>query len=234
METKTFMAIGGHVGDMELTVGGVLSTLSLSGHRIVTVALTAGEKGNPPHLTTDEYRKQKIDEAAAFATMLGGISEVLPYDDGLLPVDDTVKFQVADLIRKYKPVRIFTHWQNSFHKDHKACNQIVKDAQFYAALPGFQRELPPHYAGGPYYAENWEDATDFQPYALYKIPREGFELWQKAIQTQWFAINSKDFKYYEYYCSLKAARGKLARSDYAEAFDLDPHHKTIVIDTQKL
>lgn len=142
METKTFMAIGGHVGDMELTVGGVLSTLSLSGHRIVTVALTAGEKGNPPHLTTDEYRKQKIDEAAAFATMLGGISEVLPYDDGLLPVDDTVKFQVADLIRKYKPVRIFTHWQNSFHKDHKACNQIVKDAQFYAAPPWLPARTP--------------------------------------------------------------------------------------------
>lgn len=44
------MAIGGHIGDMELTAGGTLATMALEGHRIITVALTAGEKGNPPHL----------------------------------------------------------------------------------------------------------------------------------------------------------------------------------------
>ena len=42
------MAIGGHIGDAELTCGGVLASLSLEGYKTVTVALTGGEKGNPP------------------------------------------------------------------------------------------------------------------------------------------------------------------------------------------
>ena len=41
---KTIMAIGGHIGDMELTCGGTLATMSLEGHKIVIVALTGGEK----------------------------------------------------------------------------------------------------------------------------------------------------------------------------------------------
>ena len=43
---KVIMAIGGHVGDAELTCGGVLATASLRGSRIVTVAMTGGERGN--------------------------------------------------------------------------------------------------------------------------------------------------------------------------------------------
>ncbi len=39
------MAIGGHIGDMELTAGGVLATASLKGDKIITVALTGGERG---------------------------------------------------------------------------------------------------------------------------------------------------------------------------------------------
>ena len=34
---------------------------------------------------------------------------------------------------------------------------ITLKAQFYAGLKSIERELPGHYAQGPYYAENWED-----------------------------------------------------------------------------
>lgn len=73
MESKrVIMAIGGHIGDMELTAGGTLATMALEGHHIITVALTAGERGNPAHLTDQEYRVQKIEEATKFAKRLGG------------------------------------------------------------------------------------------------------------------------------------------------------------------
>src|SRR5690554_5485676 len=100
---KTIMAIGAHIGDMELTAGGVLASMSLEGHKIITVALTSGEKGNPKDMDIESYRKQKQKEASAFTKMLNGISIVLPYDDGTLQNNDTIKFEVADLIRKYKP-----------------------------------------------------------------------------------------------------------------------------------
>ena len=105
---KEIMAIGGHIGDAELTCGGVLATASLRGDHIVTVALTGGERGNPPHMTVEEYRKQKIQEAETFAKMLGGEAVVFPYVDGELPEDDAVKFMLCDVIRKYKPCLLYT------------------------------------------------------------------------------------------------------------------------------
>lgn len=82
---KTVMAIGGHIGDAELTCGGVLATLSLKGYKIVTVAMTGGERGNPPNMSVSEYREQKVKEAEKFAKILGGEAVVLPYADGELP-----------------------------------------------------------------------------------------------------------------------------------------------------
>lgn len=226
---KTVMAIGAHIGDMELTTGGVLSSMVIQGHKIVTVALTAGEKGNPPEIPVGQYRNQKIAEAQAFAQILGGVSEVLPYSDGELPDNDEVKYLLCDIIRKYKPDVLLTHWKNSMHKDHEAAYRIVKDAQFYAGLPGFVRELPAHYAKGPYYAENWEDSPEFQPYVYTEVTQEGFVLWEKAIQTQWFALNSKSFRYRDYYASLMVVRGCEARKQYAQAFNVDSENKRVIL-----
>lgn len=228
---KVIMAIGGHVGDAELTAGGVLASMSLLGHKIITVALTGGEKGNPPHIELEDYRVQKEKEAKEFADMLNGISVVLPYKDGELPDNEEVRFKVADLIRKYKPNVLITHWKNSMHKDHILTHKIVKDAQFYAGIPGFKRKDAPHFAAGPFYAENWEDAEGFHPYYYVKVSEEGFKLWQKAIEKHWFAVNSKSFKYKEYYEALMAVRGKEARTLYAVAFDVDYTSKKIIKET---
>lgn len=225
---KTIMAIGGHIGDMELTCGGTLATMSLEGHKIVIVALTGGEKGNSPHLSVKEYRKQKESEAVSFAEMLGGISIVLPYNDGELLTNDKVKFEVAKLIREHKPDVLITHWKNSMHKDHEATYHIVKDAQFYAGIKGFETDLPPHYASGPYYAENWEDPIDFKPYVYVNVSEAGYKLWQKAIDTHWFAIHSKSFQYKRYYEALMIVRGCEARTQYAEAFNVEELTKKVI------
>ena len=69
---KTIMAIGGHIGDAELTCGGILATMALKGYKVITVALTGGERGNPPHLSVEQYREQKLKEADAFVKHLEG------------------------------------------------------------------------------------------------------------------------------------------------------------------
>lgn len=232
MERKqvTIMAIGGHVGDMELTAGGVLAKHSIMGDKIITVALTAGEKGNPPHMTPEEYRVQKVEEANQFASMLNGEAIVLPYKDGELPDTDKVRYEVCDLIRKHKPNILITHWKNSMHKDHALTHRIVVDAQFYAGVAGFQREDSPHYAAGPYFAENWEDPTEFKPYIFIDIT-EGYELWKKAVSTHWFVTGSKSFKYLEYYDHLSFVRGAECRKPRAQAFAIDPIQMKIVKDS---
>ena len=226
--SKTIMAIGAHIGDMELTAGGVLASMSLEGHKIITVALTSGEKGNPKDIDVETYRMQKQKEAKTFADMLGGLAIVLPYDDGTLQNNDQIKFEVADIIREFKPDVLITHWKNSMHKDHETTHFIVKDAQFYAGIKGFEREHPAHYAGGPYYAENWEDPEGFNPYVYVKVSEEGYRLWQQAISSHWFALHSPSFKYKIYYESLMSVRGKEARTTYAQAFDVSPLSKKII------
>lgn len=222
---KIIMAIGGHIGDMELTAGGVLATAALEGAKIITVALTAGERGNPSNMTVGDYRRQKEGEAKAFAEMLGGEAIVFPYCDGELPVNDDVAFMLCDIIRQYKPNILITHWKNSMHKDHIATHEIVKKAQFYAGLKSIERALPGHYADGPYYAENWEDAEGFTPYIYSEVSEEGFALWEKAIQTQWFALNSTSFKYKDYYANLMRTRGIFIRKQYAQGFEIDGYKK---------
>ena len=82
---------------------------------------------------------------------------------------------------------------------------------------------------GPYYAENWEDPEEFHRYIYLEVSEEGFQLWDKAIQEHWFVMNSKDFRYYEYYKHLKAMRGIEAKCKYAECFNIDDYKKKVVI-----
>ena len=225
--SKTILAVGAHIGDMELTCGALLAANAVHGGRSVTLALTAGEKGAPAGADVAEYRKSKIAEAEAFAAELGGEAIVLGYPDGLLPDNDEARFAVCDVIRRVKPDILITHHSHSMHKDHAACHRIVEDARFYAGIAGFERELPAHFARTLYFAENWEDAVDFQPY-VYLDVTEGYELWKEAITAHWFAVHSKSFPYMEYYDPLSRVRGIEARTGRAECFMIpDENHRLV-------
>lgn len=223
--SKTLMAIGGHVGDAELTAGLILATEALKGSKIVTVALTGGERGAPQGVDISEYRKQKENEAKKFADLLGGEAIVFPIADCELTEDQAIVYQVAALIRKYRPNYIFTHWRNSMHKDHVKTHRIVMEAQLIAALDmGDKLDGEPIYAP-VYFPENWEDAEDFKPYIYVKCSEAGYELWKKGLQEHWFVMHSKDFRYYDYYTHLAVVRGCLAKSKYGVALNILPHQK---------
>ncbi|WMT40624.1 PIG-L family deacetylase [Paenibacillus sp. D2_2] len=214
----TILAIGGHVGDMELTAGGVLASHSLMGDRVVTLALTAGERGVPAGQDMQEYREQKVREAKVFADMLGGESMVFDIPDGELSDSEDMRFRVCDVIRRVKPDIIITHFKNSMHKDHRTTHSIVNDARFFAGLASMQRQEPAHFASRLYYAENWEDAVDYKPYIYLDFDQEAYDLWVKAVSQHWFVTGSKSFPYLEYYKHLSRVRGIEARKTYAETF----------------
>lgn len=224
---KTILAIGGHIGDMELTAGGIMATNAVRGGKNIIMALTAGERGNPPHMTIQEYRKQKIEEANKFAEMVNGEAIVLKYADGELPNNDEVINQVVDVIVKYKPNVIVTHWQSTMHRDHNNTHLIVQEAQFRAGVVG--NKNGERFYAPLYFCENWEDSDNFTPYVYVDIT-EGFELWKKAIQTHWFIMNSSDFKYFDYYTSLARCRGALMKKGYAECFSVLDRQKKIFKD----
>lgn len=224
---KTILAIGGHIGDMELTAGGIMATNAIRGGKNITLALTAGERGNPAHMSVAEYRVQKIKEAESFAKLVNGEALVLKYADGELPNNDEVVNEVVEIIVKYKPNVIVTHWQSTMHRDHHNTHLIVQEAQFRAGVVG-NKDGVRHYAP-VYFCENWEDSDNFVPYVYVDIT-EGYELWKKAIETHWFIMNSKDFKYYDYYTSLARCRGALMKKQYAECFAVHDRQKKIFKD----
>ena len=222
------MAIGAHTGDAQLTCGKTLARHSLLGDRITTLDVTAGERGAPAGMETDAFRLVNLKGAAEFASMLNGQSIVLNHRDGEVPENEDIKFELCDLIRRHKPDVVMTHWSNSMHKDHMTVHRLVNDAIFYAALPTIERELPAHYARGPYYAENWEDSHGFVPY-IYVDVTEGYNLWHEAVQKLWLTNNSPWFKYLEYYDALSRSRGALVHRKRAECFAVGPYDMKQVI-----
>ncbi|MHC1723304.1 MAG: PIG-L deacetylase family protein [Aminipila sp.] len=213
------MAIGAHAGDMELTCGGILTKYAMEGHKVTIVHMTPGEKGHPS-LSEEQYIQQKIKESNLFASKINAEPLILPYRDGELTDNDTTKFFVCDVIRKYKPDIIITHWRNSIHKDHIAVHRIVQDACFYAAIKSFKRDLPAHSVKGLYYTENWEDASDFKPY-LYLDITSVYDKWLDALLSYEFIRESTGFNYYDYYRALAIVRGAESNRTNAEAFAVD-------------
>lgn len=211
------MAIGGHAGDMDLTAGAALADAVLQGHDVVLFHLTPGEKGHPT-LSAGDYAQQKREEAQAFATTIGGRARFLDYGDGELPVNEEVKFQVADVIREEKPQVVITHWKNSIHKDHANTHLIVEDAIFYAEMKAFERSHAPHSVSRVYYADNWEDPFDFEPDVYVGISEEAYQRWIQGAEHYAYARGETGFQFIEYYKALFTVRGLPHGFSRAEAF----------------
>jgi LmbE family N-acetylglucosaminyl deacetylase len=209
--------IGAHIGDAEVTAGGLICKYTKAGHEATIIHMTAGEKGSvkmPP----EEYRKQKEKEAHASARIMGAEAIVLEHKDGELPNSEDVKFQVCDLIREIKPDILVTHWKGSFHKDHRNCYDNATEGAFYAAVPGIKRKLPAHSIRLLYFAENWEDPYDYEPDVWIDVSAV-YDQWLEALkQHALFRGEVASFDYWRYYTGLVNMRGAEVGAAQAETF----------------
>ena len=226
---KTILAVGAHTGDAQLTSGLLLARCAQAGDRVVTLDLTAGERGAPKGMSTEEFRAQNIASAKEFADMLGGVSIVFDTPDGELDYSKELAVKICDIMREYQVSTVLYHWKNSMHKDHIAASKLTTDAIFYASLPTFERPLPPAPIRRFLYAENWEDSEGFVPYAYFDVS-DAFPLWKEAVKKLWLTEHSKDFKYLQYYEGLARMRGALIKKEYGTAFGIDEYAKRIVLE----
>lgn len=211
---EKIMVVGAHAGDAEIMAGAVVAKYTSAGHGAVLVHLTPGEKGHRTK-SPEDYAQQKMVEGKKAAEVLKAKAIFLPYKDAELPLDDEVKYQLADVIRAEKPTMIITHWKGSMHKDHENTYHIVQDAIFYAALPAIKRELPAHGCYTQFFAENWEDSYDFEVDTYVDIT-DSYEQWiEAANQYELFSGSISDFRYMDYYRALAIMRGCLGKSQYA-------------------
>jgi LmbE family N-acetylglucosaminyl deacetylase len=227
---KTIMAVGAHTGDAQLTCGMLLAKHFMQGDKIITVDLTAGERGTPKGMKVSDFRVQNVESAKEFAKMLGGESIVLDVPDGELYPSKEIELQLAQIMREKKVDSVLYHWRNSLHKDHLAAHTITKNAIFFASLPTFDHPLPPAPIGRTMFAENWEDAEGFVPYYYFDVT-DAFPLWKEAIKKLWLAEHSTSFKYLRYYEALSISRGALIGTDHATAYGIMDYSKKQVLET---
>ncbi len=215
------MAIGAHIGDMDLAVGPLLAQVVLDGGRAFLVALTPGERGHPT-MPIDQYREQKIAEGRAFAGQIG--AEFAVFDDisdGFLQPADDVAARIAGLIRQHRPDTVIAHWRHSIHTDHEHASTLAARARFLAGLPGWETDpeaAPRHAISQFWYAENWEDSRGYTADTYVPISDEAFEVWREAISGHAFARGETyGFRYIDYYAAQLIMRGCLSRTSRAVA-----------------
>ena len=218
------MAVAAHPGDVMFTMGAAVAQHIHDGGSGVLVSLSLGEKGHPKTPPAEYGALQRAAMMKA-AGILGADAELLTYPDAGVPSGDQISLQVCDLIRKHKPEIVVSHWSGSWHKDHQNTFLVVRDAIFYAGLAALARDLPPHNAGRLFYAENWEDATNYQP-DVYLDITPAYDAWVQACAAfpMWRGETGL-IRYNDYYQSLAVARGALAGYRYAVALMTDPEQR---------
>lgn len=218
------LAIGAHMGD-EVAWGLALAAHKRMGHAVGMLHLTPGEKGHPS-LPAQQYAAQKRREAQECADVLSAQMWALDYDDGELPVNDEVKWKVADVIREAKPRLLITHWNSHMHKDHQAAHDLLPDARFYAGLPAFQRPLPHHWAGSVLFGENWEDLMGYAPEVYLEVLPEDLAVYERAMRCYaLFRAEWPTFAYLDYYKALARTRGCEVMREYAVTFAVPPESR---------
>ena len=207
-EFANVMAIAAHPGDAFFAMGAPVAVATHSGGQGWLLSLSLGERGSsviPPQ----QYGQSQRQAAEKAAALMGANALFLTYPDGEIPVNDEAKFAVCDAIRSCKPSTIVTHWKGSWHKDHRACYDIVNDAIFYAGLPAIVRKDPPHNAKKLYFSNNWEDADGFAADTYLEITSV-FDKWVDACSQFPMWRGETGFRYNDYYTSLAVAQGCLS------------------------
>ncbi|GAH18031.1 unnamed protein product, partial [marine sediment metagenome] len=118
--------------DPELACGGTIAKWTGQGDEVYYIIVSCGEKGtwdrDVSPFNVAETREKEANEAAEYL----GVKKVifLRHPDGNIGLANTLKLEIAALIRKLKPHTIVTHdpWRRHFHPDHRATGFIVIDA----------------------------------------------------------------------------------------------------------
>lgn len=220
------MAVAAHPGDGLFTMGAALAQQIQRGGAGALLNLSLGERGAPKNIPVQQYGVLQRIATEKAARLLGFDAAFLPYPDGEIPFDEESALRVCDAIREHQPEVVVTHWIGSGHKDHRNCNLVVRDAVFLAGLATLERRRPAHSVSKIFYADNWEDASNFVPDTYLGI-EPVYEQWLQACDfyPMWRG-QTGFFRYNDYYSSLAVMRGCLSEFKYAVALMSDESQRT--------
>ena len=116
---------------------------------------------------------------------------------------------------------VIAHWRDSIHGDHTAAYHLTRRACFLAAIKHFELDdLPPARGMRLYYADNWEDPDNFQPY-IYVDISEVMTDWERAFKCYAIGRGEGGFPYWDWYQARTRIHGIAIGCGHAEAFAVD-------------
>jgi N-acetylglucosamine malate deacetylase 1 len=202
---SSVLVIAAHPGDAFFAMGAPVAVASRGKGEGYFLSLSLGERGSPT-VPAQQYGDSQQQAAKKAAAALGAKALFLHYPDGEIPVNDEAEFAVCDVIRQCRPSTIVTHWKGSWHKDHRACYEIVQDAIFYAGLPAIVRKETAHTVRKLYFASNWEDTVGFAADTYLDITPVCDD-WLNACSVFPMWLGENGFRYKDYYSSMAVAHG---------------------------
>jgi LmbE family N-acetylglucosaminyl deacetylase len=224
---KIALALCAHPDDIEFMCAGSLALLRKKGWHIHLATMTPGDCGSI-NRSREEISIIRRGEAADAAKILDGQYHCLECDDIFVMYDRPSLVKVIELIRKVKPLLVFTASPQDYMVDHESASKLTAAACFAAGIPNVSTPGAAAFGHIPHlYYVDPIDAKDVMGKAIEAqfyvdissvIDTKVKMLCCHASQREWLmAHHGMD----EYTASLKrhgAMRGKEIGVAYAEAF----------------
>jgi bacillithiol biosynthesis deacetylase BshB1 len=140
------LVVSPHPDDAEMTIAGTMIRLVRSGRRVLSVSLTAGQKGT---FGTPETRAKEYEDANA---IMGTDGIMLDFMDTEVENTAPNRIEIVRIVRTHRPQIVlapyhtnrFDHHDGSANRDHAATGRLVRDGLKLARFRNVLPELPPH------------------------------------------------------------------------------------------
>lgn len=212
---KRALVFCAHPDDEIIGVGGTIKKMRMKSIEVGVITFTLGGTSYSDISMKSEMEKIRETESIIAGKMLDlSFREVLGIPtQGVYNTKENFQ-KCTQLIRKYRPDVIFTHWTEDKHRDHRSISQLVDEARWKAWENVLVDLGEPYYTPLLLYFETFDLFT--HPSIVIDIT-DTMEFKIKAMETQksQFALLPGIF---EYINGLAKVRGYLRESLYAEAF----------------
>jgi len=131
------LAFGAHPDDVELAAAGTLVKLAELGYRTGVVDMSRGELGSRG---TTQIRAREARAAAKVMKLAA--RENLGLKDGSILNTKTARAKVVEILRKYRPEVIMTHYWDDQHPDHIQTSSLVTDCCYLSGLAKIRTHHP--------------------------------------------------------------------------------------------
>lgn len=131
---KNIVFVVAHPDDAANGVGGT-ALLLRDKYKLHVLCATRGEKGLPGILTEKETAAiREKEEKKSSGIMMGAKVTFLDRIDREVFADKITSEKVAEILKRLKPVAIFTIWPIDSHPDHSAVSELTKKAIFLSEI----------------------------------------------------------------------------------------------------